>query len=215
MAAQNKIIKYQLTERVLELRSLPHEQIAEKLTSELRGKGIDDSISQPSVSRWLKKYSQECKEKATAVLNEYLDITLPADLKILDELSEFYLIIFRDRLGQIIASVETVTGKIEKVMSGKVVSMDSFRDLLVDMKSIRDDIQNSLKIDLRDRFAAGDRLHAIIQTKLRWIGIDPGEGEKVGDLSAEDKEIYEKLAEDYANLKIASNKNPEDNADRS
>ena len=133
-----KIEKYRLEDRtlVLDAEGKTTLEIAEVLTKELEGLA---TISQPTVSRWLKKTRKKRKNAAQPILEKYLEESLPSDLKILDELSTTYLAVFRNRV------VGEITGEEAK------------------------------KFNLKTRMAAGDRLHAIIQTKLRFIGIDPGD----------------------------------------
>ena len=152
-----KIDKFQLCDRtlVLDAQGQTTMEIAAILTKELEGR---THISQPTVSRWLKKTRKSRQTAAQKVLEEYLEETLPSDLKLLDELSSTYLAVFRNK----------VAGEI----AGK----------------------SSEKFDLKTRMMAGDRLHAIIQTKLRFIGID-GAGDDIDAMHPVDLALYRTDAE--------------------
>jgi hypothetical protein len=51
---------------------------------------------------------------------------------------------------------------------------------------------------------AGDRLHDIVKTKLKWVGAEGDDNERIGALSKEDQELYESIAKDYVGRKISS-----------
>ena len=166
-----KIDKFQLSDRVLVLdaQGKTTMEIASILTKELEGR---THISQPTVSRWLKKTRKDRKIAAQHVLEEYLEETLPSDLKLLDEMSATYLAVFRNK----------VAGEI----AGK----------------------SAEKFDLKTRMMAGDRLHAIIQTKLRFIGID-GVGDDMDAIHPVDLAQYrtdaEKLKKELSTRKAQAN----------
>ena len=97
-----KIEKYRLEDRtlVLDAEGKTTLEIAEVLTKELEGLA---TISQPTVSRWLKKTRKDRKNAAQPILDKYLGETLPNDLKILDELLKKYLAISRNTVaGEIV-----------------------------------------------------------------------------------------------------------------
>lgn len=108
MAAQNKIVKYNLQDRTLALSvDHNHKQIAGILTKELDGQ---DTISQPTVSRFIKRIRKEREETAKGIVTDYMKESLPADLRLLDEVATFHLAIFRGKL------VGKVNGKeLEKI----------------------------------------------------------------------------------------------------
>lgn len=203
MAAQDKIKKYELEEDLLAIRGKAHIEIAKALTEILKKRNIDDSISQPTVSRHLKAIDDERKSASKAVLNEYIAITLPADLKILDELSQFYLTIFRNKLTELLTRIEQAAEKIEGISSSRVIDIGIFKGLLEDMKDLNKSLKDTLNVDLKERFMAGDRLHDIVKTKLKWVGIEGDEDERVGNLSEEDKELYSKIAQNFVHSKIS------------
>lgn len=101
MAAKNIIKTYKLEEKVraLKTQGLSDDAIAERLNKEdLAGK---DSISQPTVSRWVKKDRKLRGNKAKAIVDDYLVESVPADLKLLDEAIAFHLKIFRAKLTMV------------------------------------------------------------------------------------------------------------------
>jgi hypothetical protein len=140
MPAQDKIKKYELEQDVLAIRGKTHIEIAKALTELLKGRGIEDSISQPTVSRYLKSVDEERKSASKAVLNEYINITLPADLKILDELSGFYLTIFRNKLTEMLNRMDAAAEKFENISSSKVVDIGSFKVLIDDLKKLKEEV---------------------------------------------------------------------------
>ena len=80
----SKIEKYGFQDRVLKLYSEPGMtslRIAQVLTEELQG---NDSISQPTVSRWLKDVRDERREETRQVVNEHIKANIPKDLEALD-----------------------------------------------------------------------------------------------------------------------------------
>jgi len=97
MAAINKIDKYELGELVLKLagENKTAEAIAGIITTELNG---IDSISQPSVSRWLKSVRQERSEQTKHIVQEHIKATVPLDLEALDEIEGFLLEVFRNKV---------------------------------------------------------------------------------------------------------------------
>jgi hypothetical protein len=83
MAKASKIERYGLTERALELSvSKNTHEIAVILSEELDG----DTISQPTVSRFLAKVRKQRREISHAIVEENLSRTLTTDLEIVDAL---------------------------------------------------------------------------------------------------------------------------------
>ncbi|MBW1989414.1 MAG: hypothetical protein JRI97_07695 [Deltaproteobacteria bacterium] len=95
MAAINKIEKYGLQERVLALsgQGLTTREIADVITQDLQGQ---DTISQPTVSRWLKEIRKERSEQTREVYREYTKATAPKDCEVLDEVQGKFMKWFRD-----------------------------------------------------------------------------------------------------------------------
>ena len=143
MAAKNIIKTYHLEEKVRRLTAegLTAEQVADRLNREdLAGK---DSISQPTVSRWIKKDRKERGVTARTIVDDYLKESVPADLKLLDELTQFHLTIFRGNI--------TILEK-----DGQKIKV--------------------AEIGLNERRIASRDIHSILQTKMRFIGVDPDTG---------------------------------------
>lgn len=98
MASVQKIEKYGLQERTLTLLSEghSHQEIAEILTKELEGR---DTISQPAVSRWLKKVRRRRQEVVQPKVDKFLEETVESDLKCLQEMMDFQYQQFKGRLA--------------------------------------------------------------------------------------------------------------------
>lgn len=154
MSAQNKIEKYQLQDRTLELSARPgltHTQIAEILTTELAGRA---SVSQATVSRWLKAVRQERGEQTRQVVQDHIQATVPADLQALEEVEGWLLGIFRDQT---------------ELLKIRDTSMLGDRDL----ERLAAAVQASEGdgFDLSDRANAAMKAVKIIELKLRFAGI--------------------------------------------
>ena len=110
MSKRKIIERYSLADRVLALTAQGKKdyEIAEILNkTDLEGV---DTISQPTISRWLKKIRAERGTTSRGIVEEYLKESIPADLKLMDELTQFHLVIFR---GKVAASV--TGGKPEQI----------------------------------------------------------------------------------------------------
>ena len=138
------IEQYALADRILALSASGKKdyQIAEILNREdLAGR---DSISQPTVSRWLKKVREERGKTARGIVDDYLKESIPKDLELLDELTQFHLVIFRGN-----------TAILEAEDGGKV---------------------RAATINLDTRRTAARDIHAILQTKMKFVGVDENSG---------------------------------------
>jgi len=128
--SQKRIIeRYGLQARALTLAASGKKdyEIAEILTREdLAGK---DAISQPSVSRWLKKTRQERGKTAKGIVDDYLKESIPADLKLLDELTQFHLVIFR-------GNVTMLEGEDGKKVHAATITLDTRRTAARDIHEI-------------------------------------------------------------------------------
>ena len=84
MPAQNKINTYGFGPKViaLEQEGLTHQQIADELTKILAG---NDTISQPSVTRWLQKHKKEDSKLLNSIRREYREKEFAKDMEILNE----------------------------------------------------------------------------------------------------------------------------------
>jgi len=205
MAAINKIEKYQLQERTLELSGegkTTHE-IAQVLTRELGGQ---DRVSQPTVSRWLKKKHVERRQIARVIVDDYIQESLPNDLKILDELSTFHLGIFRGTFLQTLETrLNTQIQRMDELMGRRVMKMDEVREIKEILEGLQQQVestQKDLTLDLKTRMSAGDRLHRIVETKLRFVGVPDGDEEAGGRLSPEEREELKEFSAEFAKMKM-------------
>ena len=105
--AKNKIDRYGLGARVLELSDTGHTttSIAEALTRQLVGSGIEDGIDQSTVSRWLKGVrgeEQEALERmnkaAEAAIKRAIDDGVNGDLEDLLEVRNFLMDVLKNRV---------------------------------------------------------------------------------------------------------------------
>lgn len=100
MAGQDKITKYRLEARVLELSGVPRATtytIAEQVTQELKDRGIGDSVSQSTVSRFLSRVRKDRSEQTRSVVQEHIKEVVPKDLQALEEIEGWLLSIFRNQ----------------------------------------------------------------------------------------------------------------------
>jgi hypothetical protein len=98
MAQINKIERYGLEADALSLFKLGRDTraIAAGLSMVMADKGIGDSISYSTVSRWLKDVRSEAKAEANQIVTEHIVGQLPSDLAAMDEIELFHLTAFRD-----------------------------------------------------------------------------------------------------------------------
>ena len=191
MSANNKIEQYNLQSRALALKAEGYStgRIAEFLNEELAGK---DTVSQPTVARWLAKERRKRKAAAEVILDDYINTSLPADLKILDELVETFLSIFRYHTGGL--------NKILKLLQAEVVDLKFYRELKIEIDKDRS-LQlrePSLKIGMQ----AADRLRDLLNTKFRFIGIDDsGDEAQTAKLDAQEREELKEIARELAEKK--------------
>jgi len=92
----NKIEKHKLTQRVLALyeQKRTTAEIADILTEELGGA---DTISQATVSRFLKPYREEYKEQARDKVSRHINEKIENDLAAMDEVEAFFFGLFKDK----------------------------------------------------------------------------------------------------------------------
>jgi len=150
MGNASKVVKHNLKSRALELlvKNKP-EVVAEILTSELKAKEINDTISPSSVSRFWRKEREKREEKATAIFEDYLEKTLPADLELISNLTKFH----------------------QSIMDGKVPGV------VIDGKATNiDAVVNGEKIQItfEDRKQAARDILRIMQVKLHHVGLQTG-----------------------------------------
>ena len=154
MAAVNKIEKYNLQNRVLALSGEGNttHQIAAILTEEAEGRY---SISQPTVSRWLKTVREDRAEQTKQLVHDHVKEHVPADLQALEDLESEYLAIFNnpeqynlkdrmaagDRIVKIIDTKLKYAGILENPDalpggSEDPVDLDEFRSTLSEKKAV-------------------------------------------------------------------------------
>jgi len=167
MGSANLIGQYHLEERILtlSLNGRTQTQISEEVSAELPD---DVTVSQSTISRYLKTVKEQRAAQTDAVIGEYVDRELPGDLKILGDIKKQYL---------------EFQAKILAVAQGAVkdISKDPF-----------------LTYDLRTLFAVNDRLRELVKDTLKILGVDAdGDGESrfdPVDLSKYEKDL-DKLKE--------------------
>lgn len=95
----SKIEKYRLESRCLALfrQCRTTAEIADALTAELSAQQIDDAISQPTVSRWLKPYRDEVREETTQIIGDHIKAQVKDDLAVIDEVEGWHLAQFRSQ----------------------------------------------------------------------------------------------------------------------
>lgn len=148
MAAKKIIETYKLGDRILSLTAQGKKarDVADILNrEELAGK---DSISQPTISRWLKKVRKDRGVTAKGIVDDYLKESIPKDLELLDEIVHFHLVLFR----------------------GKVTILEK------DGEKVK-----AAEVGLNERRTAARDIHSILQTKMRFIGVDGDTGSAEGD----------------------------------
>lgn len=97
MSAANKITKYDLGERVLDLAgSCSTMEIARLLTEQIQQKGIPDAISQPTVARFVKAHRDERASQTRALVERYVQGTTPKDLERCDRIIERHYQVFQN-----------------------------------------------------------------------------------------------------------------------
>jgi hypothetical protein len=97
MSAANKITKYDLGEKALELSaSCTTMEIARLLTEHLQHKGVTDSISQPTVARFIKAHRDERASRTKALVESYVQGTTPKDLERCDQIIERHFQVFKN-----------------------------------------------------------------------------------------------------------------------
>ena len=154
MAQESKIIKHHLVDLSLELRGQGKSttKIAELLTLELAKReptilNIDtgelehDTISQPTVYRFIKAVDKERAATTKAIVQDYLKESTPKDLEALDEVLNFNMAILKN----------------EKVT--------------VDPKNPENQTLVKGDYDVKLRQAAGREVINTVATKLRFSGV--------------------------------------------
>lgn len=96
MPAQSKIEKYHLEQLALDLfeKKLTGQEIAARLTAHLSGQ---DTISQPTVSRFLATVRREQKEQTKQLVHDHIQSNIVNDLEVVDEVERFLVETFRNK----------------------------------------------------------------------------------------------------------------------
>ena len=142
MSAANKIDKLELGDRVLELSSEGEtsQSIADIVTAEM----TTGKISQPTVSRYLKKVRVKRAAVALSVMQGFVQMELPADLAILSDIKRDYVSLRKsvfDRFTGAVAA-EILPGGVEPIPAT---------------------LKNIMLLDAA--------LHEFIKTTLRFVGV--------------------------------------------
>jgi hypothetical protein len=98
MARQSKIVQHGLTDLLVTLyfdKGKNQEECARVLTERLTEQGIKDSVTQTTVSRWLKEEKARREAAVREVYVKHAEETLPSDLEAINELKDWYLETFR------------------------------------------------------------------------------------------------------------------------
>lgn len=157
MPAEQKIIKHGLQERTLALRDqYTHREIADILTKELAGK---DSISQPAVSRFLKKVSKRRSEILGPIRDKFVETELESDLKILKQN-------LKDAQGLRETALSHISGKVSPINKDQAYN-------IADFLKFDNVVQNYLKITFHfcgvgdDEGSIGEATHPVDLTKYK------------------------------------------------
>ena len=162
MPQTNKIERYELQTRVMELSiGRSTHAVSEILTEELRAKGLDDQISQPTVARFLKAIREARAEETKSQVQEHIKEHVPADLNALEEIETWLLNRFRGRVDLTDFITEKVGLTIPK---DKLLSVPQIRELAQEMAAIIDG-------DQKTRAEFGMKAARLIELKLKYAGI--------------------------------------------
>lgn len=163
------IDRFNLGERVLTLAGQGESTMSIARTMTKEG---PVSLSQSTVSRWLKKTRQERSEQTRAVVQEAIKEQVPADMKALNEVELWLLAQFR---GEVAVEVKSLIETDAKVAA----------------------IVEAIKADTGRRAEFGLKAVRIIEVKLRYAGIleNPLEGGGAGLHPSDLDEIRKTLDE--------------------
>lgn len=154
MPAINKIERHGVAPRVLALSGegkTTHE-ISQILNEEAAG---EYTISQPTVSRWLKGVRQERGEQTRQIVHDHLRATVPTDLESINQVQSWLIDQFR---SLDVVSVERVSEAL-----GKPVDEETFKALV--------SIFPAAPLDLRTKAEIGMKIVRVVDTKLRYAGV--------------------------------------------
>lgn len=100
MGRTAKIDQYGLKDLCLRLYfedGLSMEAVAGRLTAELAGRGKNEKILQPAVSRYLSDIRAERQAQVVRQIQDFTQATIPDDLRLLQEIQEFHYNIFKNK----------------------------------------------------------------------------------------------------------------------
>ena len=141
MTAPNKIDKLELGDRVLELSAEGEtsQSIADIVTAEI----TTGKISQPTVSRYLKKVRVKRAAQALSVMQGYVQVELPTDLAILSDIKRDY-----------VSLRKSVFDRFTGVVAGKILPGG--------IEPVPATLKNLMLLD--------NALHELVKTTLRFVG---------------------------------------------
>jgi len=146
MGQINKIEKHNLQGRCLALfrEGRTTAEIADILTQELAGV---DTISQPSVSRWLKPIRDDERDETRKRIHDHIKQTVESDLEILDEVEGFMVQEFRNPENSVLQrsdfglkALRVVETKLKYALTDPTNTQDTLHP--VDLESFRNDLED-------------------------------------------------------------------------
>lgn len=183
MAGQDKITRYGMSQRVLELSAMGKNtyEIAAIVTDDLQARGISDSLSQSAVSRWLKGVREERAEKTRSVVQEHIKEVVPKDLEALEEIEGWLMGIFRNQR------------ELVKIRSEMLQDEE-----LQKMLSVVNGGGESGDYDIKTRGNAAMMALKVIELKLKYSGIleTPDDQEEAKALAREAEELLDPVLEE-------------------
>jgi len=146
MGQINKIEKNNLQGRCMDLfrEGRTTAEIADILTQELAGV---DTISQPSVSRWLKPIRDDERDETRKRIHDHIKQTVESDLEILDEVEGFMVQEFRNPENSVLQrsdfglkALRVVETKLKYALTDPTNTQDTLHP--VDLESFRNDLED-------------------------------------------------------------------------
>ena len=146
MAQINKIEKNNLQARCMVLfrEGRTTAEIADILTQELAGA---DTISQPSVARWLKPIRDDERDETRKRIHDHIKQTVESDLEILDEVEGFMVQEFRNPENSVLQrsdfglkALRVVETKLKYALTDPTNTQDTLHP--VDLESFRNDLED-------------------------------------------------------------------------
>lgn len=155
-----KIQKYGLEERILDLSlGRTSSQVAELVTAELQAKGIQDQISQPTVSRFLRKVRASRAEETRNIVQEHIKAHVPKDLEAIEEIELWLLDRFRGRVD-----LSEDIGRIKQIGPIDEEGKEKLTRLAKEIAAVIDG-------DHKTKAEFGMKAARLIELKLKYAGI--------------------------------------------